>query len=125
MAEDKAGGGVHTKPPPALSDDEIGRRAFEIWEREGRPDGRADEHWQMARAELAARDLSSDMLAPNPIAETGSEAVIHPEPVESLVSVESLGDVPGLTDQGEKPPYPVSRPTTPESPRRAGQVAGR
>ena len=27
-------------------------RAYEIWEREGRPDGRADEHWLLARWEL-------------------------------------------------------------------------
>jgi hypothetical protein len=28
-------------------------RAYQIWESEGRPDGRADAHWQRARDELA------------------------------------------------------------------------
>lgn len=31
---------------------QIEKRAHEIWEREGRPDGRAAEHWQQAVAEL-------------------------------------------------------------------------
>ena len=29
-------------------------RAHQLWEQEGRPEGRADEHWERARAELAA-----------------------------------------------------------------------
>jgi hypothetical protein len=32
--------------------DEIAKRAFEIWEREGRPPGRDLEHWLAAEAEL-------------------------------------------------------------------------
>lgn len=32
----------------------IAKRAYEIWEREGRPHGRHDDHWQKAKAELAA-----------------------------------------------------------------------
>ena len=32
----------------------IRKRAYEIWERNGRPEGRRDEHWQQAEAELAA-----------------------------------------------------------------------
>lgn len=32
-------------------------RAYEIWEREGRRDGRADDHWRQAEAEIA-RELS-------------------------------------------------------------------
>ena len=34
--------------------DLIRARAHEIWEREGRPDGRHLEHWEMASAEIAA-----------------------------------------------------------------------
>ncbi len=32
---------------------EIQRRAYEIWEREGRPNGREFDHWVAAEAELA------------------------------------------------------------------------
>ena len=35
------------------SDERIRRRAYEIWEREGRPNGRDQEHWREAEAELA------------------------------------------------------------------------
>ena len=32
----------------------VRQRAYEIWERKGRPEGRDDEHWHEAEAELAA-----------------------------------------------------------------------
>ena len=31
----------------------IRRRAYELWEQEGRPDERAVDHWQRAEAEMA------------------------------------------------------------------------
>ena len=37
-----------------ISDEAIRERAYHIWEREGRPDGRAYEHWVQAQIELAA-----------------------------------------------------------------------
>lgn len=35
-----------------VSHEAIARRAYEIWEGEGRPDGRAIEHWLLAVSEL-------------------------------------------------------------------------
>ncbi len=38
-----------------MTDDYLERvqaRAYEIWEREGRPDGAAEAHWQQASAEI-------------------------------------------------------------------------
>jgi hypothetical protein len=35
-------------------DEQIRQRAYEIWEREGRPEGREAEHWRMAADELGA-----------------------------------------------------------------------
>ncbi|MCR6631578.1 MAG: DUF2934 domain-containing protein [Magnetospirillum sp.] len=37
-----------------ITEDMIRNRAHHIWEREGRPDGRADGHWHLACAELAS-----------------------------------------------------------------------
>lgn len=37
-------------------EDRIKQRAYEIWEREGRPDGRGDAHWSMAVQEIRAED---------------------------------------------------------------------
>lgn len=41
---------------PEPDDDRIRLRAYEIWEEEGRPDGRADEHWRMAKWQLESAD---------------------------------------------------------------------
>jgi hypothetical protein len=44
---------------------EIAQRAREIWEREGRPEGRADEHWHRAIAELAQEEAAALRSAEN------------------------------------------------------------
>jgi Protein of unknown function (DUF2934) len=44
---------------------EIAQRAREIWEREGRPEGRADEHWHRAIAELAEEEAAALRSAEN------------------------------------------------------------
>ena len=31
-------------------------RAYAIWEQEGRPEGKQDEHWRRAEAEIAAEE---------------------------------------------------------------------
>lgn len=36
-----------------ISEEAIARRAHEIWEEEGRPEGRSQDHWEQARTELA------------------------------------------------------------------------
>ena len=41
--------------PTGKFQDAIEARAREIWEEEGRPEGRSAEHWLRAEAELAAR----------------------------------------------------------------------
>jgi hypothetical protein len=40
------------QPPP--SQEEIRVRSYLIWEREGRPEGKSEEHWLRAKAELDA-----------------------------------------------------------------------
>ena len=47
----------------------IRQRAYEIWEREGRPDGRQDEHWAQAR-----REIEADSPALSPAAEALEDA---------------------------------------------------
>jgi hypothetical protein len=42
------------------TEDEIRRRAYEIWQREGRPEGREAEHWRMAVEELSASPVPTD-----------------------------------------------------------------
>src|SRR3954470_1762721 len=50
---ERMGNGVSTSDT-ALSTDEIAARAYEIYEREGRSDGRAMDHWLQAESELRA-----------------------------------------------------------------------
>jgi hypothetical protein len=45
--------GSRTNP---VSHDEISRRAHAIWEEEGRPEGKAEEHWLQAVRELSPED---------------------------------------------------------------------
>jgi hypothetical protein len=61
----------------------VRRRAYEFWEQAGRPEGRSDEFWHAARADIegeSAEDPPVDALAP-PIEEPPSIAVQHGFPV--------------------------------------------
>ena len=37
-------------------EDRVRERAYALWERDGRPEGRSDEYWQLARSEVQAED---------------------------------------------------------------------
>lgn len=43
------------------SEEAIRIRSYQIWEREGRPDGCAQEHWARAKAELEAEMKAASM----------------------------------------------------------------
>lgn len=73
-------------------DQRIRDRAEQIWIEEGRPDGRADIHWDMATELVAIEDGQNDTLLP--IGEAG-------EPVEPILALENTGEFPTMTDQGE------------------------
>ena len=45
-------------------EDRIRARAQELWEQEGRPDGKAEEHWRQASQEVREEDERGDPLAP-------------------------------------------------------------
>ena len=61
----------------------IRRRAYELWEHAGGPEGRSDEFWHAARLELGARETMEEKineLGP-PIVEPPIVAVQHGAPV--------------------------------------------
>ena len=37
---------------PKSLDEQVQERAYVLWEQEGKPEGRAEEHWRQARSEL-------------------------------------------------------------------------
>jgi hypothetical protein len=43
--------------PHSISHAEIASRAQQLWEEEGKPEGKADEHWSRAEAELRIHQL--------------------------------------------------------------------
>ncbi|MFM2045073.1 MAG: hypothetical protein RLY86_3649 [Pseudomonadota bacterium] len=88
----------------AALDERIRRKAHDIWEQEGRPEGRENEHWEMAAELVAQHDLSLGTLQPNP-SNGGDDTAPRDQPVEPAFMAENMGDLPGLTDQGEDGPH--------------------
>lgn len=86
----------------------IKARAYAIWEREGRPEGRDGDHWTLAKEEIAIEDNLDSTLLPNP-ARGPDDTAAHPEPVEPALAMAALGDLPGLEDQGKQTQVPRSR----------------
>lgn len=48
-------------------EDKIRRKAHELWERDGRPDGRAEDHWAEAEALIGAEGVSDEPIAQPPL----------------------------------------------------------
>jgi hypothetical protein len=61
------------RPP---TDEEIAARAREIYEQQGRVEGRAREYWLQAKAELEAAEASAES---EEIHEAGDEPAAHPK----------------------------------------------
>lgn len=47
-------------------DRRIRERAYRLWIEEGRPDGRAEDHWQRAAAQIAREDEQSSLATASP-----------------------------------------------------------
>ncbi|MGY8679392.1 DUF2934 domain-containing protein [Bradyrhizobium sp. UFLA05-153] len=42
------------------TEEQIRKRAFELWEQAGKPEGREDEFWQQAQRELQSTEQNGD-----------------------------------------------------------------
>ena len=73
-------------------DERVRVRAYEIWLNEGKPEGREQRHWEMAREIVGYEDAHRSTL--QPVSGSGESA-------EPALSFQSQGDLPTLTDQGE------------------------
>ena len=67
-------------------DDRIQRKAYEIWESEGRPHGRHDEHWSRAHAALKQEPSAATPSPDTPASSlhTQDKAMIPGNSAESL-----------------------------------------
>ena len=79
----------------------IRERAHQLWEREGRPEGREAAHWDMAKEQITIEDTQRNATKPNPVAQ-GHPYADGRGTVEPLEAVENAGEFPTLTDQGER-----------------------
>ncbi|HET7881316.1 MAG TPA: DUF2934 domain-containing protein [Acetobacteraceae bacterium] len=80
-------------------DERVRRRARELWEADGRPQGREDEFLERARELIAMEDNADAGLLPNPMT--------HPsraeDGVEEAEIQENYGEFPErMTDQGDR-----------------------
>ncbi len=89
-----------------MDEQQIRERAHLIWEREGRPRGREQEHWQMARQQLAIEENAGAASRPTSNA-TDQRPGPRAEPFEVEVEdPDNEGSVPDLRGAG---PYPKHR----------------
>lgn len=46
-------------------EDKIRVRAYELWQKDGSPEGRADEYWELARAQIDDEESEADRNGDN------------------------------------------------------------
>jgi hypothetical protein len=86
----------------------IRKRAYHLWESEGKPEGRAVEYWERAAELVSMEDSGNPGQLPNPIAAGIDPAA--PIRVEEASIQENLGEFPGQrTDQGDVEPTPKAK----------------
>ncbi|MBX3539808.1 MAG: DUF2934 domain-containing protein [Chelatococcus sp.] len=97
----------------------IRQRAHQLWEEEGRPEGRAERHWFQAKEIVAVEEGYFETLEP--------VDTVEPSPAEPIEALSNAGEFPTLTDQGEMqiPTRPEPSSDTPASDTPAGAKAGR
>ena len=83
---------MYDRKQPIPSDEEIRARSYMIWEREGRPEGKSEEHWQRARAELAAEFHA------------GCAAYLEGNPATYAIPLLQISSPPTLTESVETGP---------------------
>jgi hypothetical protein len=86
-------------------DEQIRQRAYEIWEREGRPDGREAEHWRMAADELGASAAQKEKIEQTiqevPAARMRSPAKLDESSAPQAAPQGSPGVAPGPDPQSD------------------------
>ncbi|GAA4258415.1 DUF2934 domain-containing protein [Azospirillum formosense] len=87
-----------TQKPEQDRAERVRRRAHDIWERDGRPEGRHDEHWAQAEAEV-----DDEIRAERQSAETESSAPEAPPKRRSTKAGPKAGPKAATTANDAKP----------------------
>lgn len=70
-------------------EEKIRQRAYEIWQREGRPSGRDRDHWSQAQAEITREEREGN---PGATSAMGGNGGGQPQPSASSVADASSGE---------------------------------
>jgi hypothetical protein len=115
---------------PLDRNERIRQRAYEIWEREGRPHGRDEEHWRMAAEEIGG-DSGTSVTQAVPAtrvsgtAKPGGESSVEAQPSKPTEAARPApqADPLGLAQPGNN--NPARRGTKPRggAPRKTGSPA--
>jgi hypothetical protein len=75
IRRNSAGSGTKRRRLIMDREERIRQRAHEIWEREGRPEGREQEHWDQAVQEIESESSEAERgpVAPDPAVGVGSD----------------------------------------------------
>ncbi len=87
-------------------EDRIRHRAYAIWEREGRPEGRGDSHWAQACAEIEAEDRAS---AAEPAADVVKKAVRRTKKAAAELLGAGLNAAVDVVEEAVAPKKPRAR----------------
>jgi hypothetical protein len=88
-------------------DKQIRDRAYQIWQEEGCPDGKAAEHWEQAR-----RMIEKEESSPGKRAKAAKPSVRKPR---GRTGMSSLGESAPVGANGENPPGRDPHPAKPGS----------
>ena len=88
-------------------DEHIRRKAYEIWESEGRPEGRHDEHWRRARENANHGKRAAEITGDTPSPETPADAM---DTQDKAMIPENGAE--HLSQTEPKPEPPAKRPRT-------------
>jgi len=105
----------------------IRHRAQAIWEREGRPEGRHEDHWREAEKEIAAEDSATAAARKKPAVSKARTAKAGPKPArttgarakESAVDAAASKEFSESTDARQARSATKSPPTATSKTRRA------
>ncbi len=67
-----------TPAPKTNNDDEIARKAYRLWEEEGRPEGRDKAHWHQAEQDLSEPVVDPIESVPAPAPEAAPKSARSP-----------------------------------------------
>lgn len=85
------------------NEQEIAKRAYALWEREGRPDGRSVEHWLTAE-----RELNASMSPEAPIDADGASPAGQKKRVVAAPNVKPKVEI--LKPKNRSRSAPISKP---------------